>query len=402
MSLKKDETAEQLKIAVALSHVGQTTKVKARQLFKRVIRVDPHNEAAWLGFVNTLSSDAQRIKALERCLEFNPDSQTARSRLEEIKAQVLELEIRAAKPELELRPQPVVIAPTFRYQKPANKYRIFRGTVIFLGTVTVLLVAVGLILLGNGSNKMASSTPGATLELAAVLAADSALVASPPADTSASNVGLNKASIVQRSILLGPVGLCSPLEGFKLAELPEIMSDNYHPPPPGHDGRHMGVDFAFYRYGDRMDIRDVYIRSILPGKVAGVIIDRLPYGNAVIIETRAQDIPEELARVLKINAEQSLYHLYAHMANAPWVDVGQLVSLCHLLGQVGNTGATVAPHLHLETRFGPPGEVLSSLGCCGTYIPEGEQKEYFYWVTSGVFRHFDPMTIFKAFQDYSQ
>jgi murein DD-endopeptidase MepM/ murein hydrolase activator NlpD len=90
------------------------------------------------------------------------------------------------------------------------------------------------------------------------------------------------------------------------------------------------------------------------------------------------------------------------MANPPWVDVGQLVSLCHLLGQVGNTGATVAPHLHLETRYGPPGEVLSSLGCCGTDIPEEEQKEYFYWVTSGVFQHFDPMIIFKAFQDYSQ
>jgi Tfp pilus assembly protein PilF len=68
MSLKKDETAEQLKMAVALSHVGQTTKVKARQLFKKVIRDDPHNEAAWLGFVNTLSSDAQKIMALERCL----------------------------------------------------------------------------------------------------------------------------------------------------------------------------------------------------------------------------------------------------------------------------------------------------------------------------------------------
>lgn len=402
MSLKKNETAEQLKMAVALSRVGQKTKVKARQLFKKVIRNDPHNEAAWLGFVDTLFSDAQRIKALEKCMEFNLDSQVVRRRLEEIKVQMLEQELKAAKQELEPQTRPVAIPPTVKYQKPAPKYRIFRGTVIFLGTVTVLLVGVGLILLGNDWNKTVSSTPGATLEGAAAFAANTALVASPTVDTSASIIGINQASIVQRSIRLGPVGLCSPLEGFKLEELSEIMSDDYHPPPPGHDGRHMGVDFAFYRYGGRMDIRDVYIRSILPGKVAGVINDLTPYGNAVIIETRAQDIPEELARVLQVNAEQSLYHLYAHMANSPWVDVGQLVSLCHLLGQVGNTGATVQPHLHFETRYGPPDEVLTSLGCCGTDIPEEEQKEYFYWVTSGVFRHFDPMIIIKAFQDYSQ
>jgi murein DD-endopeptidase MepM/ murein hydrolase activator NlpD len=181
-------------------------------------------------------------------------------------------------------------------------------------------------------------------------------------------------------------GVCPPLSDITIDELPSIVSLPYNPLPPGYALRHEGVDFAFYRQGTLKDIRGLAIHAILPGKIAGVVNNRLPYGNTIIVETNYQDLPKELAEVLRITPDTSLYHLYAHMKNPP-----QLV--------IGNTGTTIA-HLHLETRRGSPGKTFSTMAYNDVSLTEVEKYNFLYWSISGVFQHFDPMSVFAAFQRY--
>jgi len=195
-----------------------------------------------------------------------------------------------------------------------------------------------------------------------------------------------------------PRSVCSPMKGVIIKELFRYISDGYHPPPPGSDERHMGVDFAFYRGQKGEEISGFEVNAILPGVAAAVIFDRPPYGNMIIIETRLEDIDSSLAEKLTITKEQSLYHLYAHLENAPAVDMGVEVYCGQFLGRVGSSGSSSNPHLHLETRYGKPGERFVSLGYDKTASPaigitEEEKKNYFLWRTSGEFRHFDPMKI---------
>lgn len=194
-------------------------------------------------------------------------------------------------------------------------------------------------------------------------------------------------------------GVCPPLSAITLDELPSIVSLPYNPLPPGCALRHEGVDFAFYRQGTLKDIRGLAIHAILPGKIAGVVNNRLPYGNTIIVETNYQDLPKELAEVLRITPDTSLYHLYAHMKDPPQLVIGQVVNCGDFLGEVGNTGTTIA-HLHLETRRGAPGKTFSTMAYNDVSLTEVEKYNFLYWSFSGVFQHFDPMSVFAAFQRY--
>ncbi len=79
--------------------------------------------------------------------------------------------------------------------------------------------------------------------------------------------------------------ICSPLEGLTLDDLHDILSNPYNPPRPGFDEPHHGVDFAYYRYRDRIGMLGLPVYAVVPGVVAGVVHDRFPYGNTLIIET---------------------------------------------------------------------------------------------------------------------
>src|SRR5512139_2365904 len=92
--------------------------------------------------------------------------------------------------------------------------------------------------------------------------------------------------------------ICSPLAIHGLQELRGIISDPYRPPPPGKDMRHHGVDFSYYRHGDRTTIQGVGVQSVLPGRVAASLSETFPFGNLVIIETSSEYLPEELRSVL--------------------------------------------------------------------------------------------------------
>ena len=113
--------------------------------------------------------------------------------------------------------------------------------------------------------------------------------------------------------------VCTPLAEHPLADLPGIISDPYRPPPPGHDERHQGVDFSYYRHGTRTTILGVGVQSVLPGRVAAALPDTYPFGNMVIIETRYEELSPELLQRMPVSPGESLYSLYAHLQAAPLV-----------------------------------------------------------------------------------
>jgi murein DD-endopeptidase MepM/ murein hydrolase activator NlpD len=135
------------------------------------------------------------------------------------------------------------------------------------------------------------------------------------------------------------------------------------------------------------------VQSILPGTVASVLDGQYPYGNMLIVESTRSDLPGDLLDKLDLPEEQSLYVLYAHLDQAPVVALGEHVTACQGLGVVGMSGNTDIPHLHLETRLGPAGQVFESMRFYDTSATQAELDTYVLWRTSGVFQHFDPLVI---------
>ncbi len=187
--------------------------------------------------------------------------------------------------------------------------------------------------------------------------------------------------------------LCSPLAEHPLSELPEIVSDPYRPPPPGKEERHHGVDFSYYRRGERLSILGVGVQSIFSGRVAASIQESFPYGNVVIVETPLNALPADLAETLGIKIGESVYSLYAHLGSSPLVALGDTVVACQGIGEVGKSGNAGVSHLHLEMRIGPAGRSFTSMAFYTTQATEEERANYLLWRISGIFRHFDPMQV---------
>ena len=187
--------------------------------------------------------------------------------------------------------------------------------------------------------------------------------------------------------------LCSPLEIHPLEELPEIIGDPYDPPRPGREERHHGIDFGYYHYQDRDSMLGEAVQSILPGTAASVLDGQYPYGNMLIVESTRSDLPGDLLDKLELTEEQSLYVLYAHLDQPPMVALGERVVACQELGVVGMSGNTDIPHLHIETRLGPAGQVFESMRFYDTSATQEELDSYVLWRTSGIFQHFDPLVI---------
>ena len=194
-----------------------------------------------------------------------------------------------------------------------------------------------------------------------------------------------------------PFELCTPLQLHPLEVIDEIVSDPYDPPPPGREERHHGVDLAYYHWEDRDTMEGEPLQAVLGGVVAARMEDRMPYGNMVMIETPQSELPAELVAMLEIPAGESLYLLYAHLREPPLVAFGEEVEACQPLGEVGMTGWTEIPHLHLEARTGPAGTVFESILYYDTQATQQEMDNYVLWRTSGVFQHFDPMMLVLAY-----
>jgi murein DD-endopeptidase MepM/ murein hydrolase activator NlpD len=178
-------------------------------------------------------------------------------------------------------------------------------------------------------------------------------------------------------------------------ELPEIVSAGYDPPPPGKEERHHGLDFSYYRRGERLSIRGVGVQAILPGRVAMALANSFPYGNVLVVETPYERLPGDLVKATGLGPGESLYSLYAHFDQPPMVISGQRVQACQALGYVGTSGNAGVPHLHLETRLGPAGVTFDGMAYYSTQTTPEERANYERWRTSGDFRHFDPMLLFQ-------
>ena len=214
--------------------------------------------------------------------------------------------------------------------------------------------------------------------------------------------------------------ICSPLDGYSLEELPSLISNPYNPPGPGSDDPHQGVDLADRLPGSQAAISGMGVRTLMSGVVAGIIEDRFPYGYAVLVETRLQDmdlnrlpsdyLPEPLPEPLvnpaltcppvqfpvETSFERSIYVLYAHLKSQPLVARGQDVSCGQNIGYVGQSGNALNPHLHVESRLGPAGAIFLSLAHYDNSATQVEMGLYCLWRVSGMFQLLDPMVLLST------
>lgn len=193
--------------------------------------------------------------------------------------------------------------------------------------------------------------------------------------------------------------LCSPLKDYTFADLREIESQPFIAPRPGKDDGHHGVDFAHWQYKDRVTLEGVEVQSVLPGSVAGLVVEKYPYGNAIIIETGVEYLSPAVITTFQIQPGQSLYLLYAHLqAPAPF-QMGDPIACGAGIGLVGNTGASGNPHLHLETRVGAAGATFASMEYYKTTSTNEERANYERWRFLGDFILFNPWELLNLASD---
>lgn len=214
-----------------------------------------------------------------------------------------------------------------------------------------------------------------------------------------------------------PAVVCSPMQGVPLADLPERITNPYHPPAPGSDDPHHGVDLGDFLAGSRVAITGLTVQAAIRGRVAAVIQNRFPYGYAVIIETPLEAMPMSLdpaaiptpAPTLALNTpltcpaappleaadpqKRSLYVLYAHMKEPPLVSVEDEVTCGQAIGVIGDSGNALNPHLHFEARVAPAGLRLGSIAHYDASATAEEMNRYCLWRISGRFQLVDPMQI---------
>ena len=212
----------------------------------------------------------------------------------------------------------------------------------------------------------------------------------------------------------------SPLEGFGVGDLKELVSQEFNAPPPGEDSGHHGVDFAFWNRGNKPILGDP-ILAVFPGKITMADSqEKSPYGFVLMIETPLSSVPQSMIQSIKIptqpigtsinnklncpdltqdswdSTSKSLYTLYAHLISASINKPGDEIQIGQTVGYVGNSGYSSAPHLHLEMRIGPSGATFTSMGHYDPITTEEDRHNYCNWRVSGVFQMFDPMDLFTA------
>jgi len=211
--------------------------------------------------------------------------------------------------------------------------------------------------------------------------------------------------------------ICSPLEGVELERLPDLVSNPFNPPSPGSDDPHQGVDLADRLPGSQVALSGRAVNAILAGRVAGVIRDRFPYGNALLVESTFDELPEGFIQSLRIatpapafspdpaltcpsvlgkigvNDGRSLYVLYAHLLNEPELIVGESVACGQRIGVVGESGNALNPHLHVEVRLGPAGVSFESMAHYDNRATLEEMDAYCTWRVRGIFQLVDPMIL---------
>jgi murein DD-endopeptidase MepM/ murein hydrolase activator NlpD len=229
-----------------------------------------------------------------------------------------------------------------------------------------------------------SSTPRPSTPTSAPAATDTSVPASPTPEPTV------------------PIRLCSPLAALSLQEIPQFITQPFSMPGPIHeaghpdwvqrDDSHHGVDIGYYKRDGKL-FTGTPTQAALDGRIAAVVHDRPPYGNMVIVETPFAGIPAALVAGQAITPGDSLYTLYAHLQNLQALAPGQAVTCGQQLAETGLTGFTGGPHLHFETRWGPPAQRFASMAYYIANATPEEMVAYEEWRMSAVFHLFDPMKL---------
>lgn len=215
--------------------------------------------------------------------------------------------------------------------------------------------------------------------------------------------------------------VCSPLAGYDLPDLANMIVNPYLPPRLGSDDPHQGLDLGVLDAAQGFALAGNPVQAVLAGKVVGVTADRFPYGNMLMIETPldatipvftpllvlptplparlprgALTCPELNSLPAAADAPRSLYILYAHMLNSPAVKVGDPVGCGQEIGAIGQSGNALNPHIHVEVRVGPANQTFASMA---HYDPSADYEEmaaYCLWRVSGVYQTIDPGCLWGA------
>jgi murein DD-endopeptidase MepM/ murein hydrolase activator NlpD len=222
-----------------------------------------------------------------------------------------------------------------------------------------------------------------------------------------------------------PIPICSPLNDVPLSELQDYVSNPFALVVRlgSSEGGHHGTDFAYYTHPvTRKPMLGSAIHSVFSGWVASVSSDRMPYGNLIIIETPLADLPETVVDLFGgfpqptpsvagphtncpelgvlpagwKSDQPSLYLLYAHMNLPADYKIGDKVGCGQVIGQVGTTGNSAIPHLHLEMRYGPGGASFESLAFYSVDDTTEERAAYCTWSMGGNFQMIDPMRVLET------
>jgi len=211
------------------------------------------------------------------------------------------------------------------------------------------------------------------------------------------------------------VQFCSPLAGILLEDLSSRIVNGYNPPQPGSDDPHQGIDLAVLSAPGGMALSGAVIQTMIAGTVAGVGNNRFPYGNSLMIEVPLAEIPPDLLpgtfiptplplrlppgaltcpdltiQPSSAGEPRSLYILYAHMQYPVEVEIGDPLGCGQMVGNIGESGNALNPHLHIEVRVGPAGQTFPSMAHYDPSAKGDEMAAYCTWRVSGVFQTINP------------
>ncbi len=283
-------------------------------------------------------------------------------------------------------------------------------------TAPILILLVGgLLLAGCMAAPAAGSPPGPT----GMPAKPTLSLASLPSPTAhpSPTASPSPADPLPTTTRLPGLPVCSPFQHIALDQVSQIISNPYHPPRPGSDDPHQGVDLADRLPDSQVAVAGRAVQAVLAGQVAAVIRDRFPYGNAILIETPLDEvwggwqdqvgIPTAAPTLAPVSAltcphapepftastRRSLYLLYAHLQQPPDLQVEDAVTCGQAIGAVGSSGNALNPHLHLEARVGPAGLRLDSMAHYNASATPEEMSSYCLWRISGWFQLVDPLQV---------
>ncbi|MAT44738.1 MAG: hypothetical protein CL609_20575 [Anaerolineaceae bacterium] len=213
--------------------------------------------------------------------------------------------------------------------------------------------------------------------------------------------------------------VCGLFAGEGLEALMQRLTNPFYRPEPGSDNPHQGVDFSDLDPVNRIALSGKAVHAILPGKVAMVINDRFPYGNAVLIETTLENLPQSWLNKIAVNQpvdreifhtnltcpgdwenpggdinQVSFYILYAHFEEVSSYQVGETIECGQEIGKIGMSGNALAPHVHVEMRLGPSGAVFDDMSHYDSGASLQAMENYCRWRVSGWYELLDPMDFF--------